>query len=96
MDGKNAAIHAAITHTHSSAGPAPDRCLSPPGTPLLSRLQNECVAQRAERPDYRELEAILRGVSWSMSSKPLADRLQYEAAFLQNSLKPQQPPPPGK
>ena len=34
-------------------------------------LQNECVAQLAERPPYKELEGILRGVSWSMSSKPV-------------------------
>lgn len=61
--------------------------------------QNECVAQLPQRPAYKELEAILRGVSWSMSSKPLGERLQYEAAFMQNSLKPlpqdQQLPPDG-
>ena len=85
--------HLAVLHQHPSQ-PAPDRPLSPPcPPPCLLHLQNECVAQRAQRPDYRELEAILRGVTWSMSSKPLADRLQYEAAFLQKSMKPQEPPP---
>ena len=51
------------------------------------------MAQREQRPSYKELEALLRGVGWSMSSKPLGERLQYEAAFLRKSLdSPQQPP----
>lgn len=62
--------------------------------------QNECVAQRESEPSYRELEGILRGVPWSMSSKPLAERLQYEAAFLKKSLEAlpqdQQLPPGGQ
>lgn len=62
--------------------------------------QNECVAQRPSQPSYRELEGVLRSVPWSMSSKPLAERLQYEAAFLKKSLgalpQDQQLPPGGQ
>ncbi|PRW56761.1 AAA+-type ATPase (ISS) [Chlorella sorokiniana] len=50
--------------------------------------QNECVAQLAERPSYKELEGILRGVEWSMSSKPIGERLAYEAQFVRKSLDP--------
>lgn len=78
----------------------PLACLtSVPTTLLPMPLQNECVAQRAQQPSYRELEGILRGVEWSMSSKPLGERLQYEAAFIKKSLDPlpseQQLPPGG-
>ncbi|KAI3428320.1 hypothetical protein D9Q98_006700 [Chlorella vulgaris] len=65
--------------------------LSRPNDPTKS----ECVAQREQRPSYKELEALMRGVDWSMSSKPLGERLQYEAAFLRKSLdsnSSQQPP----
>ena len=55
-------------------------------------LQAECVSREAERPSYRELEALLRRVPWSMSSKPLAERLQYEAAFMRGRAL--DPPPP--
>lgn len=78
-----------------SSYPAPWQVnLSRPDAPS----QNECVAQRVERPSYKELEAVLRGVEWSMSSKPLGERLQYEAAFINNSLKtpPQQQQQPPK
>lgn len=67
-----------------------------PTHPCPMRLpQSECVAQREQRPSYKELEALMRGVDWSMSSKPLGERLQYEAAFLRKSLdsnSSQQPP----
>jgi len=57
------------------------------------------VAQREQQPSYKELEGILRGVEWSMSSKPLAERLQAEAQFLRTSLDSlpasQQLPPDG-
>jgi hypothetical protein len=55
--------------------------------------QGECIAQREELPDYKELEELLRGTEGSMSSKPLMERLQSEAAFLRNSLKETQQPP---
>ena len=48
--------------------------------------QSECVARSEERPAYRKIEATLRGLPWAMSSKPLAERLQYEARFIQDSL----------
>lgn len=50
--------------------------------------QNECVAQLAERPPYKELESILRKVDWSMSSKPIGERLAFEAQFVRKSLDP--------
>lgn len=44
------------------------------------------MAQRAERPAYKELEVILRAVPWSMTSKPIGERLAYEAQFVRASL----------
>ncbi|PSC69812.1 AAA+-type ATPase (ISS) [Micractinium conductrix] len=70
-------------------------CLRRPEAPT----QNECVAQRPQQPTYKELEVLLRSVPWSMSSKPLGERLQYEAKFIRASLDPlprdQQLPPDG-
>lgn len=48
--------------------------------------QTECVARTEARPSYKQLEAILRGVEWSMSSKPIGERLAYEARWTQRSL----------
>lgn len=59
-----------------------------PAPPLYPLAQNECVAQREARPAYKELEAVLRGVEWSMSSKPIGERLAYEARWTQKSLDP--------
>lgn len=47
------------------------RSRQPVPPPLSHPAQTECVAQLAERPPYKELEGILRGVRWSMSSKPV-------------------------
>lgn len=52
----------------------------------------ECVARLPAAPSYRELEALLRGVEWSMSRKPLPERLALEARFLRDSALA--PPPP--
>jgi hypothetical protein len=62
--------------------------LTRPDTPS----QSECVARREQRPSYRDLEGVLRGTPWSMSAKPLGERLRYEAQWVRRSLDP--PPPP--
>ena len=54
------------------------------------------MAQRDSRPSYAELEAVLRKVEWSMSSKPLGERLQYEAQWVRRSLDSPTPPPRDK
>lgn len=46
------------------------------------------MAQLEERPAYRKLEGIMRAVPWSMSSKPLGERLAWEAQFVRRSLGP--------
>jgi hypothetical protein len=63
----------------------------PPTHPRTSS-QSECVARREQRPSYRDLEGVLRGTPWSMSAKPLGERLRYEAQWVRRSLDP--PPPP--
>ena len=36
---------------------------------MFASSQNECVARLPQRPPYKELEALLRGVAWSNSAK---------------------------
>ena len=62
--------------------------LTRPDAPSVS----ECVARLPEPPSYKELEGVLRGVEWSMSRKPLPERLALEARFLRESALA--PPPP--
>lgn len=54
--------------------------------------QTEVVLQQDTRPSYKEIEALLRSLPWTMSSKPLLERVQSEAAFIQRTLEP----PPGR
>ena len=55
--------------------------------------QSECVLQAPVRPSYKELELLLRTLPWSMSSKPLGERIAAEARFMQNSIEAGAPPP---
>ncbi len=48
----------------------------------------ECVSSTDARPSYKDLEALLRTLPWSMSRKSLLDRIQAEATFNKNSLGP--------
>lgn len=48
----------------------------------------ECILQQAERPSYGELEKLLRSLPWTISSKPLGERLQYEAAMMRSTMRP--------
>ena len=52
---------------------------------------SKCVLQGATRPSYKEVEAKLRSLPWTMSSKGLAERIMAEAEFNRRSV--QSPPP---
>ena len=53
--------------------------------------QATCILQAPQRPSYKEVEAALRALDWTMSSKGLFDRIQAEAEFNRRSV--QAPPP---
>jgi len=56
--------------------------------------QSKCIIQSKKRPTYKEVETELRGLSWTMSSKGLFERIQAEAEF--NRRTAQGPPPKEK
>lgn len=56
--------------------------------------ESNCIIQSAERPSYAEVDALLRKLPWTMSSKGLVQRMQAEADFNAKSL--QRPPPSQK
>lgn len=54
---------------------------------------HKCILSgAASRPTYAEVEALLRSLPWTMSSKGLMDRIVAEAEFNRRSL---EAPPPG-
>lgn len=59
---------------------------------LKGPTESECILQSSEdRPSFKQVQDILYKLPWSMSSKPLLERIQAEAEF--NSRTTQQGPP---
>jgi hypothetical protein len=53
---------------------------------------SECILSGAtRRPTYQEVEAMLRKLTWTMSSKSLAERIVAEAEFNRRSVQSQPP-----
>lgn len=48
--------------------------------------ESTCILQGTVRPSYKEVEAKLRSLPWSMSSKGLAERIVAEAEFNRRSV----------
>jgi hypothetical protein len=54
--------------------------------------QSTVILQGKVRPSYKEVEAKLRSLPWSMSSKGLFERIQAEAEFNRKSVQQGAPP----
>ncbi|KAL4527499.1 hypothetical protein Ndes2526A_g08718 [Nannochloris sp. 'desiccata'] len=54
--------------------------------------QSQVILQGKERPSYKEVEAKLRSLPWTMSSKGLFQRIQAEAEFNRKSVQQGAPP----
>ena len=54
--------------------------------------ESQVIIQSKERPSYTEVEAKLRSLPWTMSSKGLFERIQAEAEFNRKSVEAGAPP----
>ncbi len=54
--------------------------------------ESQVIIQSKERPSYKEVEAKLRSLPWTMSSKGLFERIQAEAEFNRKSVEAGAPP----